>query len=98
MDSMRVPFRFRGGEIEKNVDNTDEYYAQLLALTAQIVPGELPLSPEYGVADPTFSEQAKRQFAFVVGSLVPEILLTNVEVDQDDSGKVGIQIGFTRRA
>jgi hypothetical protein len=97
MDSMRIPFRFRGGEIEKVVEGTDEYYAQLLALTAQIAPGELPLTPEYGVNDPTFNEEAKRQLAFIVGSLVPEIVLTNVEVDQDDTGKVGIQIGFTRR-
>lgn len=85
------------GRIETVVDGTDEYYAQLLALTCQIRPGELPLTPDYGAADPVFSEQAKKQLAFTAGAFIPEIALTSVDITQDDAGKVGIGISFGRR-
>lgn len=97
MDSMRIPISFVGGQVQKVVDGTDEYYAQLLALTAQIRPGELVLTPDYGVADPAFSEEAKKQLAFVAGAFIPEIVLTGVELAQNDNGEVGISISFARR-
>jgi hypothetical protein len=97
MDSLKVPFRFKNGEIEKVLDNTDEYYAQLLALTVQILPGELPLTPEYGVPDPAFSEEAKQQLAFVAGAFVPEIILESVSIEDSADGKSRISIGFARR-
>jgi len=97
MDSLRVPFRFVNGGIEKLTDGSDEYYAQLLALTCQIRPGELPLTPDYGAADPVFSEEGKKQLAFTAGAFISEIALTAVDINQDDLGRVGIAISFARR-
>lgn len=98
MDTFRVPIRFTSGEIEKIQDDTDEYYAQLLALTTQIIPGELPLIPDYGVADPVFSQEAKEQLAFNAGAFIPEIIIDNVELNQNVDGTARIVIGFTRRS
>jgi hypothetical protein len=97
MDSMRIPINFVGGQVQKVVDGTDEYYAQLLALTAQIRPGELILTPDYGSSDPAFNEEAKKQLAFIAGAYIPEIVLTGVEITQDNSGEVGISVSFARR-
>lgn len=97
MDSFKIPFQFKNGEIEKVVDQTDEYYAQLLALTAQILPGELPLTPEYGVPDPAFSEEAKQQLAFTAGAFIPEIVLQSVDIEDGVDGRSRISIGFARR-
>jgi hypothetical protein len=97
MDSFKIPLQFKGGQIEKVVDGTDEYYAQLLALTAQILPGELLLTPEYGCPDPAFSEEAKQQLAFTAGAFIPEIVLESVDIEDSDDGKSRISIGFARR-
>jgi len=97
MDTLRIPLRFRNGEAEKLTEGSDEYFAQLLALTAQILPGELPLNPNYGVDDPTFSEAARRSLAFVAGAFIPEIVLENVEIIDTDSGRSQIDIAFTVR-
>lgn len=97
MDSFKIPFQFKNSQIEKVVDGTDEYFAQLLALTIQILPGELPLSPDYGVPDPAFSEEAKQQLAFTAGAFIPEIVLQSVDIEDDISGKSRISIGFARR-
>lgn len=97
MDTLRVPLRFRDGEAEKLIEGEDPYYAQLLALTCQIMPGELPLTPNYGVDDPTFSETAKRQLAFLAGAFIPEITLESVDISDSNSGVSGIDIAFTVR-
>jgi len=94
---MRIPISFKAGRVETVSTDTDEYYAQLLALTCQIRPGELPLTPDYGAADPVFSEEGKKQLAFTAGAFIPEIALTSVDINQDDAGQVGIAISFARR-
>lgn len=97
MDTMRFPIRFRLGEVEKIEDGSDEYYAHLLAMTCQIIEGELPLTPEYGVPDPVFDESAKRQLAFIAGAFIPEISIASVDVSDSDSGKSSVSINFSRR-
>ena len=97
MDTLRIPLRFLNGEAEKLAEGSDEYFAQLLALTCQILPGELPLNPNYGVADPVFSEEARRALAFVAGAFIPEIVLENVEIVDTVSGRSQIDIAFTVR-
>ena len=94
---MRIPLRFRNGEAEKLEDGSDDYFAQLLALTTQILPGELPLNPNYGVDDPTFDETARRQLAFLVGAFIPEITLERVAVLDTVSGRSRVDIAFTVR-
>lgn len=94
---MRIPLRFRNGEAEKLEDGSDDYFAQLLALTTQILPGELPLNPNYGVDDPTFDERARRQLAFLVGAFIPEITLERVAVVDSVSGRSRVDIAFTVR-
>jgi hypothetical protein len=98
MDSFKIPMRFRNGDVEKVVDGTDDYYAQLLALTIQILPGELPLTPQYGVADPVFDEEAKEQLAFIAAAFIPEIILDSVDIEDDPSGRSRIVIAFSQGA
>lgn len=97
MDTMRFPLRFRLGDIEKIQEGTDEYYAHLLAMTCQILEGELPLTPEYGVPDPVFDESAKRQLAFIAGAFIPEISIASVDVSDSDTGQSNVNINFIKR-
>lgn len=97
MDTFKFPIRFRGGGVEKIQEGTDDYYAHLLALSLQIIPGELPLNPQYGVEDPTFDESLVRDLAFTAGAFIPEIIVDTASADLDNNGQVQIKVSFTQR-
>ena len=97
MDTFKFPLRFRQGGIEKIDEGTDQYYAHLLALAMQIIPGELRLSPQYGVEDPTFSNVLTRDLAFTAGAYIPEIIIDSATVLPDATGRVQIDVSFRQR-
>lgn len=98
MDTLKLPFRFRTGGVEKIADSTDEYYAHLLALAIQIVPGELPLNPQYGVEDATFSESLTRDLAFTAGAFIPEIIVDTADISLAVNGRSQINLAFRQRS
>lgn len=89
--------RFRLGGVEKIDDGTDEYYSHLLALAIQIVPGELPLSPQYGVEDPSFSESLTRDLAFTAGAYIPEIIIDTANIIPAENGQTKVDLSFRQR-
>jgi len=97
VDTFKFPVSFRAGGIQKLTDGTDDYYAQLLALSIQIIPGELPLNPQYGVQDPTFSESLTRDLAFTAGAFIPEIIVETALISTDDSGVSKVGLRFRQR-
>lgn len=98
MNTIRLPIRFNKDnfEMEKILENTDEYYANLIGLTVQIVPGVLPISAYYGVEDPTFEAGGMTKIGLAVGSLIPEIRVLVSEAVVDDSGTTNLAIKFDR--
>jgi len=97
VDTFKFPIRFRNREIEKIVDNTDDYYAHLLALSMQVIPGELPLNPDFGIEDPTFDDSLTRDLAFTAGAFIPEIIIDSAEIALNEDGQVKVNIAFSRR-
>lgn len=97
MDAFRFPIQFYNGSVKKLTDTTDDYYAQILALSIQVIPGELPLTPTYGVEDPTFQLALTRDLAFTAGAFIPEIMIDNVQISETESGVVEIGLGFRQR-
>lgn len=98
MDTLRFPIQFHNGSVKKVTDSTDEYYAQILALSIQILPGELPLTPTYGIEDPTFQSALTRDLAFTAGAFIPEIIIDRVQLQQNETGQVEIGLSFSQRA
>lgn len=98
MNTIRLPIRFRKDslEMEKILENTDEYYANLIGLTVQIVPGALPISTFYGVEDPTFEAGGIAKIGVEVGSLIPEVRITTSDAVVDNNGKSNLVIRFNR--
>ena len=95
MDSLRFPVRFTSnGEAQKLTEGSDEFFAQLLALTAQIQPGELPLQPTYGVTDPTFQETLTKQLSLNAAAQIPEVFVRTSNVVISESGETQIDIQF----
>jgi hypothetical protein len=97
MDTFRFPIQFHNGSVNKLRDFSDDYYAQLLALSIQIIPGELPLTPTYGVEDPTFQFTLTRDLAFTAGAFIPEIVIDSVQISETESGIVEVGLGFRQR-
>ena len=98
MDTLRFPIQFINGSVKKLTDLSDEYYAQLLALSIQILPGELPLAPTYGIEDPTFQAVLTRDLAFTAGAFIPEIIIDRVQIEQNETGQVEVGLSFFQRA
>jgi len=98
MNTIRLPIRFRKDslEMEKILENTDQYYANLIGLAVQIVPGALPISTFYGVEDPTFDTGGIAKITSLVGNLIPDIRIVSSDVVVDDSGKNNVAIKFNR--
>jgi hypothetical protein len=98
MNTIRLPIRFKKDnlEMETILENTDEYYANLIGLTVQIVPGALPISTFYGVEDPTFETGGIAKVGLSVGNLIPEIRVTTSDAVIDNSGKTNLAIKFDR--
>lgn len=98
MNTIRLPIRFRKDslEMEKILENTDEYYANLIGLTVQIVPGSLPISTFYGVEDPTFEAGGIAKIGVAVGSLIPEVRIITSDTVVDNDGKSNLVVRFNR--
>lgn len=97
MDTLSFPITFIDGSVTKIAEGSDEYYSHLLALLVQIQPEDLPLNPQYGILDPTFSEILTRDMAMSVGAFIPEIIVDSAEIIVDDSGETRVNIAFSQR-
>jgi hypothetical protein len=97
MDTLSFPIRFVNGSVEKIQEGTDFYYGQLLALTTQIRPGELPLTPYYGVEDPVFDDESKTLIAARASYFIPEIDIDNVQIIEQNVGKSVLKVSFRVR-
>ena len=98
MNTIRLPIRFKKDnfEMETILENTDEYYANLIGLTVQIVPGALPISTYYGVEDPTFENNTTTKTGLAVGNLIPEIRILLTEAVTDNNGTTNLALKFDR--
>jgi hypothetical protein len=98
MDSLKFPIRISGGSMQALSSDSDEYYAQLIALTVQTRPGELILRPEYGIESPEFDAVQTAKFAQISAQFLPEINIFDVTTRPLDDGSVDISIAFERLA
>lgn len=96
MIAFRFPLRFANGNIGTVSMADDEFFAQLLASTMQILPGELILRPEFGVQSPEFDAVQTAQFAQLAAQFIPEIQISDVITDRLDNGQVKIAVDFER--
>jgi len=97
---MKFPISFTEttGGFQELYSGQDEYYKQILAVTARTEPGTHPLTPDFGVQDPTFKTIDRGQFLFHAGRYVPEIQIISVETSIDEgNGENTVTVHFSRR-
>lgn len=101
MDAMKFPLKFNetNGGLVMTEEKTDEYYRQILSIAARTEPGELPLTPDFGVMDPTFKSIDRGQFLFAASRFVPEIEVLAVEsLMSEEDGQNIVNFSFIKRS
>ena len=97
---MKFPLSFTEttGGYTTLVEGDDDYYRQLLAIASRTEPAVHPLSPDFGIMDPTFKSIDRGQFLLHAGRYVPEIQIISIETELDiENGTNIINFSFTRR-
>tara|TARA_Y100000310_G_scaffold137861_2_gene136798 strand:+ start:691 stop:1002 length:312 start_codon:yes stop_codon:yes gene_type:complete len=101
MDSMKFPIRFdqTNGGCVKLRHRSDDYYRQLLTIAARTEPASQPLTPSFGVMDPTFKSVERGQFLFSAARFVPEVDITSIETRLEEAdGTMIVNFGFRQRS
>ena len=97
MDTIKLPIEYDNSGFKKIADGTDEYYKQLLSITARTEPQVLPITPQFGVFDPTFSTIDRGQFLVQAARHIPEIRLLSIEINEGNQGSRDVAFTYSRR-
>jgi len=97
MDIFAFPIKFDGGIIKKVTHNTNDYFSQLLTLAILTEPQIHPITPEFGTLDPTFKTIERGQFITQAARFVPEIIVTDVNINLNVDEKVLVNFSFRKR-
>lgn len=98
MNTIRMPIRFskQTFAMETIDENSDEYYATLVANAIQIESKELPISTYFGVTDPVFDERQTNRTISDASRYIPEITIKKVTTNLNDDGTRNISVSFER--
>ena len=94
---LAFPFRVAPNGSAATVEaDTDDAYAQELAILLGTRLGERPLAPEYGVDDATFGELDEAQVVAAVEAFMPDtaVRVLDVETDYPDDRTADVLVTF----
>lgn len=98
MDTLKFPLKFgTDKQIVKLVDNTDDYIKQLISFCILTEPFSLPLTPDFGVADPSFSTVSPERLILAANKFIPEVTIVGVGATNNDTdGRVNVRFIYNR--
>jgi hypothetical protein len=95
MEVLSFPFRFESnGRAAKVQQRSDAHYAQQISQYIQTRPGELSLSPFYGVEDMAFRSIHPSEINVGLGLYHPEVGVQDVRVYYSAEGVQAIDVHF----
>ena len=97
MDTIKFPIQFDPTGLAKLREKSSDYYKQLLTLAIITEPGRLPLTPSFGINDPTFTSLDKGQFVIQAARFVPEVIITAIDAEVSAEEEVSVVFGFKVR-
>ena len=97
MDTIAFPIKFEASGLTLLKEGSTSYYSQLLSMAILTEPNRHPLTPEYGIFDPTFRAVDKGQFVVQAARFVPEVAITNIDVDVGETENIDVSLGFVER-
>jgi hypothetical protein len=91
MDTFRFPLTFNVAGIATQQEGTRAYYSQLIGNLAFVKRGDLPLRPDIGVEDITYTNKHDvTALVIAIAQNVPEIKVTSIIAS---SGSRGTSLG-----
>lgn len=97
MDTFAFPIKFDNTGIKKLPEFSDAYYKQLLSLSIRCEPNALPLTPDFGIFDPTYRTVDKGQFVLQASRFVPEVIITGIEAELTNDGQTVVAFSYEER-
>lgn len=95
MDAIQFPVTFDSTGIKKLPDGSTEYFTQLLSICMLTEPGTHPMSPDFGVNDPSFTAIDGGLFVLNAAQFVPEVTITNIDIaEQHNEGTSRVSVAF----
>jgi len=98
MDTLKFPLQFSADrEFVKLVDGTDDYIKQLISVCLLTEPFILPLTPDFGTADPSFSTVSPANLMLNVNKFIPEVTIVSVGTTlNEELGTVNVKFIYNR--
>lgn len=94
--TLALPLTFRNGSAVSYTDIDDRYYVQILMNLFRTEEKELPLTPQVGGPDPTFTGVSVRTLRDIANKYVPEIKITGSSFERNDDGEVRVDFTYYR--
>ena len=98
MDTLRFPLKFdTNKQLIKLTENTDPYIKQIISFCILTEPFSLPLSPDFGVSDPSFATVSPERLMLAANKFVPEVTIVAVDSNlNDQDGRVNVKFIYNR--
>jgi hypothetical protein len=95
MDSLAFPFTFDDTGLQKLEENSYDYFRQMLTISMLTEPNVHPITPGFGILDPTFSEIDAGSFVFQAAQYIPEVEIVSFDSKpSNDDGQRKISFTF----
>ena len=98
MDAIQFPVKFDTNGMTRLEDGSNDFYKQLLALSTITEPHSQPITPDFGIWDPTFNTVERGHFVLQAARYVPEVEIEQVNVDINDEGENSVSFSFRIRS
>jgi hypothetical protein len=79
MDTIQFPVSFDNTGFTKLQEGSFDYFRQLLTITLLTEPEIHPITPDFGVADPSFAIVDTGLFVLNAARFIPEVVITSVD-------------------
>ena len=97
MDCLKFPIKFTAGSINTLQQGSVEYYRQVLTLSILTENGEHPITPDFGIFDPSFTSMEPIDFVINAARFIPEVEILNFNPTQTNDGSFNIEFDFIVR-
>ena len=96
MDIIKIPIEYDVNGLKHLIDDTDDYYKQILSISARTEPDVQPIFPDFGVYDPTFNVRDRGKFLLLASRYVPEIEILSIDITESEDTHL-VSFTFARR-
>jgi hypothetical protein len=97
MDCLSFPIKFNYDGLSRLTEGSYDYFKQILTISLLTEPGEHPITPDFGVYDPSFIPIEPENFIINAARFVPEVDITDIVPSQGKDGGLSVQFSFNLR-